>query len=184
LAAQEPDWLTQPILTRLSISTPTMRDWFKGLNGKKPYPGQIKPHNFLLTAHVAPLGHPVGVDPDKFILIAPYTDDTRTWHRMPWINRYDGKRYPVEAAMSDRDPDAAALMTFGAYLRQFKHHPESKSAGGDGLPCGRQAVGLLLRRHIRIRYVVHIGKEANKLEQVEAGIVSDQDEVYNVYEDP
>jgi len=184
LAVPESDWLDQPILTRLSISTPTMRDWFEGLNGKKPYAGQIKPHNFLLAAHVAPFGHPVGTDPEKFILIAPYTDDTRRWRRLPWINRYDGTRYRVETVSDEPNPTSAVLLTFGAYLQQFKRHPEAKSAGGDGLPCSRQTVGLLQRRHLRIGYVVHVGKEANKLEQVEAGIVSDQEEVYTIYDDP
>jgi hypothetical protein len=183
LAVAKPDWLTQPILTRLSISTPTMREWFTGWNGKKPYAGRIKPYNFLLVAHVAPLGHPVGADPERFILIAPHTDDTRRWRSLSWINRYDGQRYRVETAAADRDPQAAVLQTFGAYLRQFRHHPEAKSAGADGRPCERQTVGLLQRREVRIGYVVHVGKEANKLEQVEAGIVGDQDEVYTVYED-
>lgn len=183
LPATELDWLDQPVLTQLSISAPAMLDWFKGLNARKRYADQIKPHNFMLVAHVAPTGYPHGSDPNQFILVAPY-GDPRNWRRFPWTNRYDGKRYPVEPINGERDPQSAGLSTFRSYLATFRHHPEAKSAGKGGVPCEKQTVGLLQRRQVKVGYVVHVGKEANKLEQVEAGIVSVEDEVYNVYSDP
>jgi len=39
--------------------------------------------NFLLTAHVAPFGHPQGVNPKEFRLIAPFDTDSSKWLRMP-----------------------------------------------------------------------------------------------------
>jgi hypothetical protein len=37
---------------------------------------------------------------------------------------------------------------------------------------------------VRTEYLVHLGKEANKLEEVEAGLEHDPDEVYTEYTDP
>lgn len=66
----------------------------------------------------------------------------------------------------------------------YRTHPEAKSSGSDGRPCGRGTVGLLGRRTVRTAYLVHLGKEANKLEEVEAGLEHDADEGYTEYDDP
>ena len=63
-------------------------------------------------------------------------------------------------------------------------HPEAKSVGPDGLPCGRQTVGILRRRPVTTLYVTHVGKESNRLEEVEAGVVHDPEEIYTEYADP
>jgi hypothetical protein len=62
--------------------------------------------------------------------------------------------------------------------------PESKCADAHGLSCTRQTIGLLQRRHIRIAYVVPIGKESNSLEDVESGLIHSEPNVYTVYPDP
>jgi hypothetical protein len=41
--------------------------------------GPWKPFNFLLSAHVAPFGHPAGYTPERFHLIAPFEPDPRRW---------------------------------------------------------------------------------------------------------
>jgi hypothetical protein len=51
---------------------------FADFNAGKRYSEQIKPFNFLLTCHVAPLGHPIGVDPVRFHLITPLMVLSRT----------------------------------------------------------------------------------------------------------
>jgi hypothetical protein len=43
---------------------------------------------------------------------------------------------------------------------------------------------LLQRRHIRIGDIEAIGKESNSLEDVEAGLVHDEDNIYTSYPDP
>jgi len=52
---------------------------FRNPHEGKPYCDQIKPFNFLLTCHVNPLGHPIGAEPERFHLIAPYESDPRKW---------------------------------------------------------------------------------------------------------
>ena len=46
-----------------------------------------------------------------------------------------------------------------------------------------QAHGLLQRRHVRIDSINAIGKESNSLEEVEAGLVHDEQNVYTEYSD-
>lgn len=50
--------------------------------------------------------------------------------------------------------------------------------------CGRDTVGLLSRRPVTARTISHTGKEANRLEEAQAGLFRDVDEILTVYEDP
>jgi hypothetical protein len=50
-----------------------------------------------------------------------------------------------------------------------------------GQPCDRPYRGLLSRREIRVAGLIHIGKESNRLDDVEAGAIVDPDEVYTFY---
>jgi hypothetical protein len=44
-------------------------------------------------------------------------------------------------------------------------------------------VGLLRRRPVTVLCLKHVGKESNRLEKVEAGLIHDSDEVYTEYVD-
>jgi len=76
------------------------------------------------------------------------------------------------------------VRTFGEVIRLYRVHPEAKSLDPDGERCGRQTRGLLKRRPVRASYLTHIGKEANSLEEIATGMVRDEDEVLNEYQDP
>lgn len=88
---------------------------------------------------------------------------------MPWTDRYSGKRYRAGSADEREDPEVMQLQTYRDVVREFRTHSEAKSAGADGRACGRQTFGLLWRRVVRETVVAHVGKEANRLEEVEAG---------------
>jgi hypothetical protein len=77
-----------PAVGRVTISSPAVMHPLESLNLAKKYPDQVKPFNFLLTCHVKQLGHPIGVDPERFHLIAPYQSDPRQWLKMDWIDQY------------------------------------------------------------------------------------------------
>ena len=47
----------------------------------------------------------------------------------------------------------------------------------NGRPCTGDTIGLLRRRHVCPSWIEHIGKEANRLEEVERGDVQDWVEV-------
>jgi hypothetical protein len=185
LPTEAPPWLGRPALTRTTVSTPRLLRRFDGLNRGKPYPDRVKPFNFALAAHVAPFGHPPGVDPARFQLVAEYTLDPEQWVALPWIDLYSGKSYTLRTA---DDPDAFVpspgtirAQTYRDVLARYPYHPEPKSLGPDGRPCEARTEGLLARRPVCGLSVTHIGKEANRLDDQEAGLVHDLDEVQAEY---
>jgi hypothetical protein len=75
------------------------------------------------------------------------------------------------------------IKTIEEVVNQYQYHPEAKSLGPDGKPCGRKTIGLLTRRPVIDLYLVQIGKESNRLEDVEARLVHDVDNVSTEYRD-
>ena len=74
--------------------------------------------------------------------------------------------------------------TYGDVLREYAFHPGSKSADTRGKPSGKQTAGLLQRRHIQVGQVIYIGKESNRLEEIESGTIHSAQSVYTEYPDP
>src|SRR5581483_7187589 len=140
--------------------------------------------NFILTCQTAPFGHPIGADPNRFHLIAPYTPDPKQWLRMKWIDQYSGAEYRISTSSDCGTRTAARVKTYGDLLTEYEYQPESKCVDAEGNECGNQTVGLLQRRHVGIDLIKFIGKESNSLEDVESGMVRDADEVYTEYVDP
>ncbi len=174
------DWLQLPAVSQIAVSSPHLLRPFGVYNRGTGYADQIKPFNFLLSAQVSPLGHPVGADPKRFHLVAPFTRDPPAWAKSQWMDVYSRSRYPVCTGF-DPDPDKACLRTYREVLEGYRVHPESKSAGLNGRPCGRETVGLLRRRHLRVVAVELIGKESNRMEDVQNGLIHDWDEVVESY---
>ena len=69
-------------------------------------------------------------------------------------------------------------------LDAYRVHPEAKSLGPDGRPCGPATKGLLGRRRLHLIDVRHIGKEANKLHERRAGLVHAERDVLSTYAEP
>ena len=170
---------------RITVSSPAVMKPLQKLNAGKPYEKQIKPFNFILSCHVRKLGHPIGADPERFHLIAPYETDPRKWEVMQWIDQYskDGKRYRISASAAHGSPTMAAVKSYGSVLREYEYHPEAKCADASGAPCKKRTTGLLGRRHVEIDGFAYIGKESNKLQEVEEGGVPSESDVYTVFVD-
>jgi hypothetical protein len=168
------------------VSSPAVMKPLKILNDGKPYDKQIKPFNFILSCHVRRLGHPIGAEPERFHLIAPYETDPRKWETMRWIDQYskDGRRYRISTSALHGSRTMARVKSYGDVLREYEYHPEAKCADANGVPCRKQTVGLLGRRHVLIDGFTYIGKESNKLEAVEEGGVPSESDVYTVFVDP
>jgi hypothetical protein len=171
---------------RTTVSSPAVMKPLKILNSAKSYDKQIKPFNFILSCHVRKLGHPVGANPERFHLIAPYETDPRKWETMRWIDQFskDGKRYRISTSALHGSRTMARVKSYGDVLREYEYHPEAKCADASGAPCRKQTVGLLGRRHIGIDGFVFIGKESNKLEAVEEAGVPSESDVYTKFNDP
>jgi hypothetical protein len=169
---------------RITVSSPTVLRPLEALNAEKAPAAQIKPFNFILSCHVAKLGHPIGADPERFHLIAPFEIDPRQWEKMEWIDQYSGKRYRIAASGAHGSRTVARVKSYGDVLREYEFHPEVKCADAGGAPCKKQTVGLLRRRYVAIDSVTYIGKESNKLEEVEEQSLLDPGDVYTDYPDP
>lgn len=184
LPATEPEWLDRPALGRITVSKPTTARAFEGLNAGKTYADQIKPFNFMLTAHVRVGGHPPEAEPERFQLIAPWEPDSRRWLELDWINRYSGEPVRVTVAGAHGEAGVARIKTYRDVLGEHRVSPESKSLAPDGGRSGWHTRGLLQRRPVHVTRIVHIGKESNELEEVQAGTVHAESEVLNEYRDP
>jgi hypothetical protein len=188
LPSKEAPWLDRPALSQFSTSHPRLLRPFAALNEGRRYAEQIKPHGFLLVAHVAPGGYPVGSDPKRFALIAPYEPDPRRWQHLPWRNVYDPSgptyrlgRSPIERSGIPLPPGVVSAKTYRGVLEAYRVRPEAKSLGADGGPCRRETTGLLSRRPVRALSIAHVGKEANLLEEVAAGVIAGESDVLVEY---
>jgi hypothetical protein len=187
----EPDWLDQPALTRFTVSHPRLLAPFTAHNRGKPYCDQIKPANFLLIAHLVQGGHPAGANPRRFALVAPYDSDPRTSLTLPWRNVHDPAsptyRLTTLGIRTRRGyalpPDTAIVKTYRDVLAAYRVHPEPKSLGPDGRPCARDTFGLLSRRPVQTLSITHIGKETNLLDEIQAGLIGDEEQVLTEYHD-
>ena len=72
---------------------------------------------------------------------------------------------------------------YGTLVAAHPFHPERKGPGPDGLPCRTGTARLLSRRPVIALEKRYVSKESNRLEEVEAGIEHDPDEVYTQYTD-
>ena len=183
-----PDWADLPALSRVTISSPPLWRPFTRWNHDRPWADQMKPFNFLLVATIDPFGLPEGTDPARFRLIAPYTDDPAQWTSLNWRNHYD-PHGPVYRITTDRSapahPDTVIVKSYRDVLRDYRLHPEHKFHGPDGQPCRRATRGLLRRRPVHPAGAPKlIGKEANRLDDVRAGLIGRHGEAITSYDDP
>jgi hypothetical protein len=185
----ERDWLDRPALTRIAITSPRLLGPFDEHSRKRPAAERIRPYNFQLVAHV----HEPGFQgsSERFLLVAPYESDPRKWRRLPWTNAYEpGSRYEIVPDNGEGEQLANAtdgrviVKTYRSVLADYRTHPEAKSLGPDGKPCNRATVGLLSRRPVKVAAIHHIGKESNRIEDAQSGLVTDLDEVLTEYRAP
>lgn len=169
-------WGDQPVFTRITLSKPDVGRTFAKMNKGKPYAKQIKPFNFLLHAHVV-RWHTRG----QLNIVAPFDRDVGRWRAMKWVNAYDGTAVSIAAGY---ETDGIKVQTYRELLDSFAAHPEAKSGTPDGMPCGKETRGLLHRLHLTaIREPLAIGKESNKLEDIQSKMVHTEEEVSTVYQD-
>jgi hypothetical protein len=183
-----PHWAGHPAVSRITVSSATLWEPFRIWNAGRPWSEQIKPYNFLLVADVDPFGYPPGVDPGRFRLIAAYDNNPDHWADREWRNLYDphGRTYRITTSRLEAadDPELVLAKSYGQVIRDYLLHPEHKFAAPDGTPCRRGTRGLLRRRPVVAGEVRRIGKEANKLEDVQAGLIAQLGDVVNDYPDP
>lgn len=177
-----PDLFDIPAHARLTISSPRLLKPFTTWNAGRPYADQIKPANFMVAATIDPLGLPPGVDPGSIRLVSTYSRTASGTTQ--WINLYnpDAGAIPITTEWDCGANHAVRIKTYAQAVREYARHPEAKFLDHRGKPCDRTSRGLLHRDHITAERRVIIGKEANRIDEVEAGVLS-ADEATNVYDD-
>jgi hypothetical protein len=180
---ERPQWFDRPALSQETITTARLMKPLLKKNKRMSYSERIKPMNFVLSAHVRSFGHPQGVNPRKCHLISDYTLDAKQWLRNDWTDIHSKRTVKITTTLP-ASPHFARVKSIGDVFDEYKTHPESKSNGPDGRPCGPHTRGVLARRHIHAAYIRLIGKEANKIEEVEDQQIEDWDEVREEYADP
>ncbi len=68
----------------------------------------------------------------RFPLFTPYGTDPRKWDRLPWIDRYSGKRFHISTTAQTGRAGVALVRIYRDVHQAFRTHPEAKSAGADG----------------------------------------------------
>ncbi len=182
-----PDWADKPALSRISISSPLLRRPFTIWNLGKPWGEQVKPFNFILVATLDPFGLPKHATPERFRLIAPYTRNRQDWTRLPWRNMYqpNGPTYRITTNRDDPQSRTVLVKSYEQVLREYRLHPEHKFDGPDGQRCRYLTRGPAAAASGASRGTVHlIGKEANKLDEVQAGLHADLADVVVEYACP
>jgi len=121
-----------------------------------------RPYNFLLCPLIDTVtGYPVGVDPNHFTLITPYTKQRERWTDAECINVCDGKSYRLARRQSGK-LDKVIPQTFGYVLRLYRYHPEAKSLAPDGTQCSAHTCGQLQRASVTAIKPRYVGKETDR----------------------
>lgn len=165
----EPEWFGLPAVSRITGSTPRMLQAFRTYNIDLPKQKQVRPYNFLLSVQVAPFGHPEGVDPQRFHLVAPYSSDPGMWDQVEWLDLYSGRSFAISTTDDPQDSGLVLVRSYRTVLREYLRHLEAKSEGAS--KSGRDAIGLLQRRAVNSIQTSVIGKESNKLEEGQMGML-------------
>jgi hypothetical protein len=183
-----PVWACRPAVSRITISSTALWRPFRFRNRGRSWAEQIKPFNFLMVATIDPFGYPPDVDHNEFRLIAPYNDNPDSWTSLEWRNIYDpdGPSYHLTTERTaPAVPELVLVRSYADILREYRVHPEYKFNGHDGQPCRRNTRGLLQRRRIDLVGPPQlIGKEANNIDEVQAGRYAQLDEIITEYHDP
>jgi hypothetical protein len=180
--AAPPDWFALPAVSHLPVSSPAVLVPFRALNAGHAYAQQIKPFGFLTLGHADPLLLPPGAR-GAVTPVAPFTRDAAALLGLPWRDRRDGRVLQVTTRPGGQ-LGKVRLSTLGDVVADYRLHPETKSGDPRGGLGRRGSIGLLPRLTVRaIGLPLHIGKESNRLEEVQDGLVTDPDEVYVTYRD-
>jgi hypothetical protein len=176
-----PPWAAHPALTRFTISSPALADWFRGRDRDLPHADRMRPGGFGLLAH------PSGGDAANRMPASPYETDPDRWADLAWYDRNSGEPLSLTTLDPVNEPErfamrlaagAVRVRTLGDVLATYGQRPEHKSLDPDGSPTASRTVGLLRRRPVRSTPArTHLaGKEGNKLLQRVTGVVTDQED--------
>ena len=195
--AAMPTWSQHYALSRFTVSSPDLADWFKGYNAQRPREDQIRPGSFGLIAHPDPAFYNPNQAPGSprkppGLPAAPYESRPERWPELQWYDRATSKPITVLTAKAREQPErfghaltsgAVVIDTLANVLGRYTRRPEHKSLAPDGAAAGATTSGLLLRRPVPSGPATTLltGKEGNKLTERLTGEVTASSEYRNDY---
>lgn len=151
------DGFKNPAVIRYAVTTLDLWHSFDRYNAGKPYHRQVRPFGFMVMFQQNELAEGTNRAPSK------RSSRKRAPAQMRIIAPFN--RNPAVAARHAFDRDTGKqisptqLKTYLRALRHYHDHPEAKFLNGERADKGRTE-----QRHIIVRSIRHIGKEANKLD--------------------
>ncbi len=131
----------KPAISRYGAATPALEKWFAGYNENKPYKDRVRPFNFLYAMQA-------GTGLKTIKPVAPFAKNPAKAIAQ-CFDRVTGEKIKSNQLKTNHDS-----------LAQYHLHPETKFLNGDYTDSGKTQ-----RRHIIVKSVQYIGKEANKWEE-------------------
>jgi hypothetical protein len=86
-----PSWFSLPAMMKCAITTREVLKALQVLLANVPYQHRAgKPFNFVTVPLLDELdGAPVGIGPERFLIVAPFTSDSSRWYESEFVNIYD-----------------------------------------------------------------------------------------------
>ena len=144
-------------ISKISVSSPNLMNRFKTINKGKPYSRQIKPFNFMMVGMSNLVDDKTG---QAIKPISPYSKNNQKIVHEDFIDYNSGEVFNSVEYWKPMDD----------IFFDYENHRESKFYGD---------VGLLRRKHLSVKSVVHIGKESNNLENTQVLGVRDDYQIYS-----
>lgn len=166
-ASEDPEWFVRPAVTQRTISTPRL---LRLLSGGRHSGSHLRPYTFCNHA-IIHADEPAATGRERFDLVAPYERDPARWTQVEWIDAESREEHRITTS-TFAGQAAIRAKSIKDVVTLYRRKREAKSLGPDGTICIRDTVGLLERRPIRDITVRHIGKEANEIEDLVAGLIA------------
>ncbi len=196
-ATPMPTWAQHYALSRFTVSSPALANWFQGYNTHQPRDKQIRPGSFGLVAHPEPAFYNRAAEPGQRrtppgLPAAPYERKPERWPQLQWYDRRTGKPVKVISAQVRDQPErfahaltggAVVIETLANVLGRYTRRPEHKSLAPDSSAADSTTVGRLQRRPVSANSATTLltGKEGNKLIERLTGEVTDPAAYRNYY---
>jgi len=135
-------------VAKFALTKPSLLRRVETLNTGQPPSKQIKPYNFVLV------GSPTmtSENGEPIIPVTQFTSKYDQASYQPFIDANSGKLYDEASELYWKKLDNT--------VDEYIDHPESKFENGG-------STGKMRRRHVRLKSVIYIGKEANELEETQ-----------------
>ncbi len=157
--------LSGPAASKHAATTPELMKGLAAYNEAHEEPDRITPFSFMLWLHAKRRRDKHAEDPQ-----AHWDPDARELKPAAAYvrNLADIGRIFDRVTGEDVPPDD--LRSYADILRSYHLHPEAKFLGG-----GWTGRGVLRRRHVCVDAIVHIGKEADELDDIEEFGIEDEE---------